>query len=57
MTDVSRPAPTAFIVSELTAIQRTIERLILGTPTSEERNKLCDANIHISEAINRLTGD
>lgn len=35
-------------------VQKTIETEINATPTGESRNKLCDANIHILEAIKLL---
>lgn len=35
-------------------VVRELESLILLTPTGEPRNTLCDANIHIGEAVNYL---
>lgn len=42
------------MVNELVLMQRDIDYFINATPTSEKRNRLCDANIHIQTAIAEL---
>jgi hypothetical protein len=42
------------IISDLKISQRGLELLINRTPTSESRNDLTEANIHLMEAIDVL---
>jgi hypothetical protein len=42
------------IISDIKVSQRALELLISRTPTSESRNDLTEANIHLMEAIDVL---
>ncbi len=44
------------IIRMLDAPQQEVELAIMRTPTSEERNKLTEANIHLLEAARILSG-
>lgn len=49
-----KPPTLIDMVNELVLMQRDIDYFINATPTSEKRNRLCDANIHIQTAIAEL---
>jgi hypothetical protein len=38
------------LIADMWKCQQLLESVILTVPTSETRNKLCDANIHLGEA-------
>ena len=42
------------IIKSLEHNRNSIEHAILLTPTSDRRNKLCDASIHLTAAIAHL---
>jgi hypothetical protein len=52
MTEIERAIKTA--IMELRDTQIRIELLILRIPTGERRNLLTEANIHMSEALQKL---
>ncbi len=59
--NISRhPIPTKehvkMLTDDLDDTQASLERLINRTPTSEDRNAMCDANIHVMAAIDKLKG-
>lgn len=41
-------------INELEDVQVSLENRIARTPTGDERNAICDANIHVLEAIKLL---
>lgn len=49
-----KPPTLIDMVNELVLMQRDIDYFINATPTSEKRNRLYDANIHIQTAIAEL---
>jgi len=55
------PPTTGEALDKLRVFRTKLERLILKTPTSEIRNHLCDANIHMMEAetlmLKKLRGE
>lgn len=42
------------IIDRLKAEQAALERIILATPTSQRRNLLTEANIHLTETLNKI---
>lgn len=50
--DVPKYADSAS--SNVHAVLRSVETMIMATPSGEARNHLCDAQIHLNEAIAHL---
>lgn len=54
MTDQERKQTAQRLQAVLQADLNSLERLILATPSGPERNRYCDAQIHLRAAMERL---